>query len=152
MYVLPAKERRKTVTHSCVLGEVSSDWPVNAFETLGSPRVVKVLVEWETEQSGGAQSGRWGRPGKRREKLSKAKDAKEKGETRGRPSEEMKRRNSWSQMEGSTPGLSPYEGKVLRDEAESCCACSSDSLRNTNMARVEKNINTALDRPHPWWF
>lgn len=55
------------------------------------------------------------------EKVEKAKDTNEKGETDVRASEEMKRRNSLSQMDGSTPGLLPYEGEVLRDEAERCC-------------------------------
>lgn len=49
-------------------------------------------------------------------------------------------------MEGSTPGLLPYEGKVLCDEAESCCLRNSNSLHNRDLAGVEI-ISIAPDYP-----
>lgn len=93
-----------------------------------------------------AETRREGKEGGEGKERHKGKEGQE-----GRPSEEMKGRNSWSQMEGSAPGLLPYEGEVLRDEAESCCLCSSDSLCNRNMAG-EENINTAPECPRPRWF
>lgn len=75
----------------------------------------------------------------------KQQKERKKGETEERPSEEMNRRNSLSRWRGSTPGLLPYESKVLCDEAESCCLCGSDTLQNLAGAEI---INTAPDAPH----
>lgn len=75
----------------------------------------------------------------RGEEAVKAKETKgRRDRSEAKSSVEMRRRNSLSQMEGSTPGLLPYEGKVLCDEAESCCLCSSDRLYYRNLDRVEK--------------
>lgn len=54
----------------------------------------------------------------------------------------MNRRNSSSQMEGSTPGLLPYESKVLCYEARKLLSLP---LQNRNLAGVE--INMAPDYP-----
>lgn len=44
----------------------------------------------------------------------------------------MKRRNGLSQMEVSAPGLLPYEGEVLCDEAEKAVVSTTPTARRND--------------------
>lgn len=89
------------------------------------------LLNWLLSER--RRAGACGEEGEGKRAEREGEKAKEAKGNRDRE-EDMNRGISLSQMEGSTPGLLPYEGKVLCDEAESYCptACTSGT-------RLEKN-------------